>query len=221
MIIFTTLRGVASLSPQDFIATTEQTLSYLSDNIQSKYYKFYNDSVHSTMLIPDEFDLSVKPMIKIVTYKYWIMFYRYMDREILALDTRTGSWWVWTTPYPIRSIVVNVRLNILMQIDFNPIENMVVYSPPKKPTLLGVSFVWKDLDTEILDTYYDDVIEKSLNGLSELRDSRRIVFYADPMIKWYISSQHLHFNEINNYKSVKALVLNAKGNDIQTAKNIY
>ena len=58
----------------------------------------------------------------------------------------------------------------------------------------GKSFVWAD--REDVDYYDDD----------------------DQIINWHLSSQRLHFGEINNYKSIKALVLSAKGDTTQTAK---
>lgn len=222
VIIFTTQRGVTALSPQDFIASTEQTINYLSDNIQTNYQKFYNDEVFSSMLMPDEFVKSYSPLIKIRTYRYWVLFYRYMDRTILMLDTRNGSWWKWSTPYPIRSITVGTKLHILMQLDYSLIKDKALYSPvPPKKTLLGVSYILSDSE-EI--EYYDDTVENVLNGQGELIHEndevgdRRVVQYADPMIRWHFVSQRLHFNEINSYKTVKAINMSAKGTNIQTAK---
>ena len=50
-IIFPTERGLTVMAPQDFIATTENTLTYLSDMIQEKYYKFYNTPIESSLLM--------------------------------------------------------------------------------------------------------------------------------------------------------------------------
>lgn len=240
LIVFTSPRGVTALSPQDFVATTEQTITYLSDNIQEKYQSFYNDVIRNAMFMPDEFDRVYRPIIKITTYKYWVLFYRYMDKTILAFDTRGGSWWVWTTPYPIKSLMVGTRLHILMQIDFSRLINNAIIWPPPKPSLLGVSFVWADYEVARVDIpavpsflnetpisnigYYDDIIEDAINGDIEWVDEekngggRRRVFYPDPIIKWHIMSQRIHFNEINNYKLVKALNMSAKGDTTQTAK---
>ena len=95
VIIFPTARGLTAMAPQEFVTTTERTLSYLSDTIQEKYNRYYNDEVMNASLLPSA--TGYKSMIKIVTYKYWILLYRYMDREILALDTRNNSWWIWET----------------------------------------------------------------------------------------------------------------------------
>lgn len=236
-IIFTSPRGVTALSPQDFVATTEQTVTYLSDNIQNKYQSFYNDVIRNAMFMPNEQNTVYRPMIKIATYKYWILFYRYMDKTILAFDTRSGSWWVWTTPYPIKSLTVGTRLHILMQIDFSRLVNNAIIWPSPKPSLLGVSFVWADYEVGLVYTtgtdgfsqialnelgYHDDIIEGAINGDIDWIDAkdggRRRVYYPDKTIKWLIESQRLHFNEINNYKCIKAINMSVKGDVTQTAK---
>ena len=240
-LIFPTARGITALAPQDFIATTEKTLTYLSDAIQEKYHDFYNKTVMSAALIPEEFELGYRPMIRINTYKYWLLFHRYMDKEILALDTRNGTWWLWTTPYPIRSIMVGARLHVLMQLDFTPMQSIGMSFPVNPAPLMGVSFVWTDKEVAIVtdddeefptlgDTpiknigYYDDTVNRVLNGDSELVYEnkfvgwRRKLSYASPVIEWSFTSQRLHFGQINNYKAVKGINLNLKGTETMTAK---
>lgn len=240
VILFATKRGIASMTPQDFIASTERTLVYLSDAIQNRYEKFYNQSVKSASLIPNEFDTGYKCMIKICTYRYWLLFYRYMDNQILAYDTRYSAWWIWTTPYPIRELIVTNRLEALLQIDFNPVDNSQIILPPNKFPLMGVRYLWTDdevdLDADVSgafptltyeyeanESYYDDVIEGALNGDSELiydnkfAGSRRQLSYASPTIEWSITSQRLHFNALNNYKLIQAIYMTAKGVDNMTA----
>lgn len=220
LIVFTSIRGVTALSPQELVATTEQTISYLSNDIQQKYQGFYNDPVYNAMFMPNEMSITYRPIIKIVTYKYWIIFYRYMDREILVFDTRMSSWWVWSTPYPIRSMMVGTKLHILMQIDFSPLKDNAIWMPPQTPTMLGVSFVLADFKNDT--TYYDDIIENAIDGRIEWipfkNGKRRQVYYPNKIIYWWLTSQLIHFDEINNYKSIKALNLVAKGDTIQTAK---
>ena len=213
-IIFTTFRGVTVLSPEDFVATTEQTITYLSDNISKKYNSFYNDAVYNAMFMPNEFTTTYSPMIKIVSYKYWILFYRYMDREILVFDTRSSSWWSWSTPYPIKSMTVNTNLYVLMQLDFSPLENNTIFVPPNTPSKLGVSFVL----AENYLTYFDDTIANAIDGKTSMIADVHKVYYPSPTIQWSFTSQRLYFNEINNYKLIKAINLNARGEGTQTAK---
>ena len=240
VILFATKRGIASMTPQDFIASTERTLVYLSDAIQNRYEKFYNQSVKSASLIPNEFDTGYKCMIKICTYRYWLLFYRYMDNQILAYDTRYNAWWIWTTPYPIRELIVTNRLEALLQIDFNPVDNSQIVLPANKFPFMGIRYLWTDdevdLDADVSgafptlayeyeanESYRDDVIEGALNGDSKLiydnkfAGSRRQLSYASPTIEWHITSQRLHFNALNNYKLIQAIYMTAKGVDNMTA----
>jgi hypothetical protein len=180
-VIFPSERGLVALAPQDFIATTEKTLSYISDSIQSLYQELY------------------KSDIRIDTYKYFLLFHRHFGRDIIAFDTRNSSWWRWQTPYPIRSLFTNDGLRPLLQIDFRG----------TKPSLLGVPYV---LRNDI--TYTDDIVENSLNGnISKVYENeqvgeRTVYHRAEPIINWWFTSQKLHFDQINNYKSVKSINLN-------------
>lgn len=211
-IIFPTSRGMAALAPQDFIATTEKSLTYLSDTISGMYDRFYTNSVMNL-------DTEIKPQIAIKSYKYWVFFYKYMDREILFVDTRTGGWWRYITPYPIHSIVVGSRLRVIMQLDANPTLSTGCVS------LLGVSYLFTDKESDL--TYEDDVAFGFHSGITEevidynawVGDSASTIT-KNPMsmIPWHFTSQRLHFNQINNYKAVKGITLNLKGTDTLKAK---
>lgn len=221
-LIFPTARGITALAPQDFIATTEKTLSYLSDAIQERYYKFYTNEVIG---IDENNHAYHPPHIRICTYKYWLLFYRHMDRQILALDTRDGSWWSWTTPYPTIAMSTGSRLHILMQLDFMNDDSA---------SLLGVPFIWTDRESQEITEdgakfpefsdesmreigYYDDTVENAVNGLitvvheNDRYGDRVIRHRASSTIDWYVVSQRLHFEQINNYKCIKGLTVNLKG----------
>jgi hypothetical protein len=214
-LIFPTPRGLAVLAPQDFIATTEKSVNYLSDAIQERYKHFYEDGVPGISFASNEG--KYLPEIHLQLYKHWVLMYKRFDKEILALDTRTSSWWIWTTPYPIRSMLVEADLQILMQIDFSvPGQS----GAPKIAPYMGMLFTWAEPTDE---RYEDDVIENALNGTitlvrEETIGDRRILHHATPIIDWHITSQRLHFNQINNYKTIRGINLNLKGDDAMTAK---
>jgi hypothetical protein len=218
-LLLATSRGIAALAPQDFVATADNVMTYLSDPIQDTYYRFYIDKVKNYLK-----DNGYDPQIKMLSYRYWLLFYRYMDREILVFDTRTSAWWKWSTPYPIRQIVDDVHLHLILQIDYSATN-----------TLDGVSYIWKDHeDTEYTGTvradvelpstvksrkgYRDDTITNTLSGAYTVvhnngYDPRRVKEYASPVIKWHFMSQKLHFNQINNYKAIKGITAVLKGED--------
>lgn len=213
-LIFATSRGIVAMAPENFVATAEPILSYLSDSIQRKYNHFYNDTVRAIKFVPNEFEVGYTPMIKIVTYKTWIMFYQYMGKEVLLLDLRNNSWWIWDTPYPIKNMHATDKLTVLMQIDFS------LYN-----TQLCVPFIL-DEDAE---EYVDDIVKslsgkEALNGDTELVfeneffGNRRVYKYASPVIDWYFDSQKLHFGAMNNYKCIKAVHLNLVGDETTKMK---
>ena len=222
VILFAAPKGIAAMEPQDFVATTERTIKYLSDAIQGEYTHFYNDIIPSARLMPwdDSEPEGYAPMIKIATYKYWLIFYRYMYNTCLAFDTRTGTWWKWSTQYPIIKIDVGERLHFIQQIDFNPTGQLEIVFPPPKLPLYGRNFVWCDREIENNSiAYLDDVVEGALDGnVYKDNGGRNIFKYAEPIIHWNFTSQRLHFGQINNYKLIKAINVSAQGDSVMTAK---
>ena len=199
-IIFATPRGIAALSPQDFVATTEKSISYLTENIYAKYHEFYNLDVN-------EF----KTNVRIVMYNKYILFYKYMHREVLVLDVQSGIWWNWRTQYPVVSMFVDSYLYVYMHVDFLLSDRL---------SLQNVLFVYadKNIDTE----YKDDIVEGTTCG-----DNNVITIgsnqYATPApvssrIDWYFTSQKLHFGQINNYKFIRGININARGDGILEAE---
>ena len=217
-LILATQRGITAMAPEQFVATSEPTLTYLSDTIQERYYHFYNDNVK-------HFFGDYSPEVKIATYRYWLLFYRFMDREVLAFDTRTNSWWSWTTPYPIKKIVVDDRLHFILQVDTNITTSrqgvkylwcdreMSMFTDGKFPTLTAGVIGYNDY-------VYNNTISGDYKMVKENKyvPERRIKKYASSMIDWHITSQKLHFNAVYNYKAIKGISLCVKGTDTMTAK---
>ena len=86
-VVFSTQRGLAYLTYQDFVATTEQSLTFLSDAIQNTYDKFASNPV------------------KLCKYKHWI--YCYNESNIgLLLDLRSSSWWKFTFPVSFDNVLI-------------------------------------------------------------------------------------------------------------------
>lgn len=73
--IFSSNRGLVAMSYQDFVASTEQTLTFLSDAIHTKYKRFNNGAV------------------KLYQYDYWIICYKENSPEAFVLDIRNASMW--------------------------------------------------------------------------------------------------------------------------------
>lgn len=73
--IFCTNRGMVALSYQDFVASTEQSLTFLSDPIYERIKNF------------------VKNPVKLYKHDFWIFLYRTDSSDGFVFDTRNGSWW--------------------------------------------------------------------------------------------------------------------------------
>ena len=73
--IFNTQRGLVAMSYQEFIASTEQALTFITDSIYTHYMKY-----------------AISP-IKLCKYGYWLFIYREDSNGGYMYDLRTNSWW--------------------------------------------------------------------------------------------------------------------------------
>lgn len=197
-IMFPTKRGLAVMAPQDFIATTEKTLTYLSDGVQKTYFDLYTEPVKRSTG-------DIKPMVKSIIYKHWVIFYKFMDNTLLLLDTRNTSWWKLSVQYPIKDIDVDLYLCLTVQIE------------GPDGSLGGVSYLYTDMEDASTMTYEDDVVENTVTGKyeehyeNEFIGTVRTTSLATPNIRWRVSSQKLHLDAPNNYKLIKCINLNLQG----------
>ena len=79
-VIFPSERGLVAMSYQQFVATTEQSLDYLSDNIYSIFHNYLTES-------------GSKNEIKLYKHSYWIFVYKQDSKKGFLLDMRNLSWW--------------------------------------------------------------------------------------------------------------------------------
>lgn len=86
-LIFPTERGIVALSYQDFIASTDQVITFLSDAIHLQMEEFCKQPVHSLKI------------------DYWIIFYNSNKKDLYVLDSRNNSWWPWSLPMEINKFV--------------------------------------------------------------------------------------------------------------------
>ena len=94
-IMFSCERGLVALQYQEFMATTEQALTFISDALNF-----------------DEFN---KGPIKLYQYKHWVAIYRLDLKQFYMLDMRNGSWWTWTLPQPTQNIVTYNEVPLSLQ----------------------------------------------------------------------------------------------------------
>ena len=79
--VFPTLRGMAFMNYQEFMATTDQVVEYITDQIKDIWTAFYKASSRIRM---------VQWLSHIIVTNG--------TRQILLFDLRTASWWVWEVP---------------------------------------------------------------------------------------------------------------------------
>ena len=145
--IFASNRGLVAMSYQDYIASTEQSLTYLSDTIYSVFENYITDSKSSNQ-------------VKLFKFGYWIIIYKQDSNNGFIFDIRNNSWW------PVSGIGNLVK--------FVNIDNSV------KLLSNGKMYELNKLDTNYFD--YD--------GKKHTK------------IDWFIKSQKLHLNALNNYKHI-------------------
>lgn len=97
--IFPTKRGLALMNYQAFMATTDQVLTYITDNIEDRYDKFYANS--DTIKL-----LQVRDKLYLTNG----------TGDILIYNLDQGQWWYWEVPIKISKMITN-------QIDFKLIAN--------------------------------------------------------------------------------------------------
>ena len=78
--IFASNRGLVAMSYQDYIASTEQSLTYLSDTIYSVFENYITDSKSSNQ-------------VKLFKFGYWIVIYKQDSNKGFIFDIRNNSWW--------------------------------------------------------------------------------------------------------------------------------
>ena len=74
-VIFSSKRGLVSLSYQNFVASTDQSLTFLSDSIHSHFISFSENPV------------------KLLRYQYWLICYSNKSKYGYVYDIRNKSWW--------------------------------------------------------------------------------------------------------------------------------
>lgn len=87
-IFMTQLKGLAGLNYQDFVQSTEQVYTYLTEAIMDLYDRFKGDR-----------------KIKLYQYKDWLFMYKQDNQMLYVFDTRSSTWWKWTLPYAPQKIL--------------------------------------------------------------------------------------------------------------------
>ena len=219
-VIFPSERGLVAMSYQQFVATTEQTLTYLSDNIYKIFYSYIteNNSYNE---------------IKLFKYSYWIFIYKQDSKKGFLLDVRTMSWWpVEGINNTIKIVEINNEItllsnNKLFSLDksevnyydydgelknkinwfiksqklylnainyYKHIVNITFLSVHDIESLNKSQYNIKDLNLKLQVNNY----RKKMNGNIDNLDDYSIVNYDIDIVKTYI--QRLNYSKVNEFQ---------------------
>lgn len=92
--IFPTARGLAVMNYQAFMATSDQTIEYITDNIKKLWSKFYEASSLSGN------------QIRIIQHRNRLIFTN-NTKEILIYDLSSSTWWRWEIPVAVLVAISN------------------------------------------------------------------------------------------------------------------
>lgn len=88
-ILTTNLKGLSALTYEDFVQSTDQIYSYLTENIITSYERF----------------AKAANTIKLYQYKNWIFMYSPTLTYFYVYDMRTSSWWYWENKHSASQLI--------------------------------------------------------------------------------------------------------------------
>jgi hypothetical protein len=161
---------------QEFTASTEQTLKYLSDSIFSVYDSYNTDN------------------IKLFKHAYWIFLYKQNSRDILLFDVRNNSWWPMTMLKNVTKIVnKNDKPYFLLERDvFVASTAEAEYSDVDRDDSYQIDWNLKSQKLHLNATnYYKHIVNITFNSVHD----------KDALTKSYSNVDDLDFKlQVNNYR---------------------
>lgn len=196
--IFPTRRGLAVMNYQAFMSTTDQTLTYITDNIVNIWKDFYNQV--SAENNPDGLGTIPDRYIKMAQWRQYLILTN-GSKTVLIYDLTRSYWWVWELPEPIYKPITNQEYLRFISITYNT-------------DLIISNYLWSKVSIpgrllELTNTIVDPNTKESSPAIyrdfsSKLKDIS--TFPKNVPIDWYVVSQPLHFNAITYYKNIKQLI---------------
>ena len=210
--IFPTKRGLAVMNYQAFMATTDQILEYITDNIKHIWNKFYNDS----------------SVIKIIQWRNLLIFTN-NTKQILLYDIKTLKWWKWEVPVNVQialSDQVSLRLikdtllifkEAAKYYDFSEIgENKDInWLVQSQPLHFNAPNYYKNLKQLVFQFFRDDNQLINNTFLAQIKLYRKRVTVRDPETVAFKIEELLTFVKRFNYWKINELQWGLQ-NDLET-----
>lgn len=218
-VVFTSERGLVALTSQEFMATTEQAITYLSDAIYNIFQEYITDSNSTNE-------------VKLFKHAYWIIAYKQDSKKMFILDVRNNSWWVFTllynttklikynndidallnhnmydfdesevnyydndgTKYKIRWFIKSQKLHFTATNYYKHIVNMTFISVHDKTLLENATFNVSSLDCKLQVNSY----RKQLDGNIGNDNEYTVVEYDIESARTYV--QRLNYSKVNEFQ---------------------
>ena len=176
--IFTSSRGIVAMSYQEFIASTEQSLTYITDSIYSVFEEYRG----------------TRTDIKLYKYSYWIIVYAYDDFKGFVFDIRNNSWW----PFEVSNKVTEKRHP-------NGIRQIITLDKPFV-VFNSCAYNFDNSDTNYYDEYYSTAggpthVKQTINWFikSQKLYLNAINYYKHIVNITFMSSHDLNVLNNNDY----------------------
>ena len=210
--IFPTKRGLAVMNYQAFMATTDQVVEYITDNIRELWNKFYESN----------------NIIRIIQYNNKLIFTN-STNIILLYDLDRTAWWKWEVPIVIKSAVtdqldlrlIDTNLNIFKDAtqyyDFSEIGNFkeINWFLMSQPLHMSAPNYYKNLKQLVFQFAEgdDNIVTKTMNAQIKLY-RKRLSIKEPETIKFQIENLRTFVKRFNYWKINE--IQWALGNDTDT-----
>lgn len=196
--IFPTIRGLAIMNYQAYMATTDQVLSFVTDKLGDYWDSFY-----------------AKGNIKILQMKDYI-FISNQTNEYLMLDTRNLSWWLFKIPVNVTRFLTDQKSlqivsNKLYKLDKNYNKNKYIdfdgsrieWSLTSQRLHFGLPNHYKNLKQIIFQLIQSSDFKNTIN--TRIKLYRKVVTYRDPDIIDFKIDEYRTFVKRFNYWKINEL----------------
>lgn len=197
--LFPTKRGLAAMNYQAFMATTDQSLTYITDDIHKIWTDFYNYKV--TEKIGGLYNIT--RFIKIVQWRQYLILTN-GSKQMLIYDLTRHYWWKWEVPENLR-IALTDQEDLKVISIFN-IAEIAYTNGINKKFLYGSEESYGRL--LVFTNKWDgkDLIYRDFSGLLTISGITGFLSRNNVPIDWRVVSQPLHFNAPTYYKNIKQLI---------------
>lgn len=196
--LFPTKRGLAAMNYQAFMATTDQALTYITDDIHNIWTEFYNYKVDEKI----GGLYAITRFIKIVQWRQYLILTN-GSKQMLIYDLTRHYWWKWEVPENLRIALTDQEdLKVISIFNLGEVaerigqSNLIFGDQESYGRLLVFTNKWEG----------QDLIYRDFSGLKTIKGIVGFIGRTNVPIDWRVVSQPLHFNAPTYYKNIKQLI---------------